>query len=455
MSADRSLLSTSTDLRRDRVEHAPPSSRSVRNRSGSMTRLIRARPFTTRPSPSTSRGRWTPKRLRRKPEGDRDRHEVLRATFPMVGHRPVVVIHGESTAVLSVIDVTTGSETDRLERVRRACEEDARRPFDLVRGPVLRLVLYRLSPAEHILLVNVHHIVFDGWSLSIFFKELATLYTAFSEGQPSPLPPLSIPFSDIAREQRQHLEGEVLNDLIAFWRKKLEGIPPHLALPYDHPLQAGMNFRGGRHLIALDHDLSRLLKDLSRGEGATLYMTLLAALAALLQRYTGQTDIVVAAPTAGRVSANTRGLIGNFINTLVLRTDVSGEPTFRELIARARRTALDAYSHQELPFNTLVSALNPERDATGASLLQVMLVLQNNPSPAMAMPGLTTEVLDVSTGRALYDLAIELWERDGRIVGWFDYDRDLFEGETIARMTEHFRRCWKRPRKIPTGPSPS
>jgi amino acid adenylation domain-containing protein len=356
-----------------------------------------------------------------------------------VGHRPVLVIHPDSTPVLSAIEVTDEAETDRIERVKLACEEEARRPFDLVRGPILRLVLYRLSTTEHVLLVTAHHIVFDGWSVGIFLNELVTLYSAFLEGRLSPLTALSIQYSDIARDQRQNLQGEVLDDLIAFWKKNLEGMPPHLALPYDHSMQAGMNFRGARHLFELDEELARSLKDLSRREGATLYMTLLAGLAALLHRYTGQTDIVVAAPTAGRVSTRTRALIGNLINTLVLRTDVSGAPTFRELIARARRTALDALSHQDLPFNTLVGSLNPERDASGASLVQVLLVLQNNPLPALEMPGLTAEVLDICTGRALYELTIELWERNGRLVGWFDYDRDLFEAGTIARMAGHLR----------------
>ncbi len=380
------------------------------------------------------------------------RHEILRTTFPTVGHRPVQVIHPDSTPVLSVIELMNVGETDRLEQVKLACEEEARRPFDLVRGPILRSMLYRLSPAEHVLLVTTHHIVFDGWSLGIFLNELTSIYAAFLEGRPSPLRALSIQYSDFAHDKRQNLQGEVLDDLIAFWRKKLEGVPPQLALPYDHPSQAGMNFRGGRHLIALDEDLTRSLKDLSRGEGATLYMTLLAGLAALLHRYTGQTDIVIATPTAGRVSTKTRALIGNLINTLVLRTDVSGEPTLRELISRARRTALDALSHQELPINTLVSALNPERDASGASLVRVMLVLQNNPFPALAMPGLTTEVLDIYTGRALYDLAIEIWERDGRLVGWFDYDSDLFEAGTIARMAGHFGTLLKAAAKEPDRP---
>ena len=302
------------------------------------------------------------------------RHEVLRATFPTVEHRPVQVIHTDS--VLALSKVTDGCLVDRLERTNLACEEECRRPFDLVRGPLVRATLYRLSPTEHVLMVTAHHIAFDGWSIGIFLKELVTLYAAFSEGRPSPLPELPIQYPDFAHSQRQSLQGEVLDKLVSYWRRNLEGIAPHLALPFDHPVQSGRNYRGGRHPLALGEELTASLKALSRREGATVYMTLLAGLAALLHRYTGQTDIVVGTPTAGRLSVKTRPLIGDFINTLVLRTDLSGRPTFRELIGRARRTALEAYFHQELPFNRLVSSLNPERGSSGSSLIQVTLFLQ-------------------------------------------------------------------------------
>ena len=303
-----------------------------------------------------------------------------------------------------------------MKRAVIACEEECRRPLDLLLGPVLRLTLYRLSANEHVLLMTVHHIVFDGWSLGIFLKELVSLFAAFSAGRPSPLPGLPIRHSDFALSQRQELEGEVLEKLLAFWRKNLEGIPPHLALPFDHPLRSGRNYRGARHSLVLGEELTRSLKDRSRDEGATLYMALLAGLAALLYRYTGQSDVLIGAPTASRMSAKGRALIGNFVNTLVLRTSVSDGLTFRELIARARRTALDAFAHQDLPFNVLVSELNPERDSTGSSLVQVMLTLQNSPRPAVEIPGLKFELLDIYTGRALYDLAIEFQERAGRLV---------------------------------------
>ena len=368
------------------------------------------------------------------------RHEVMRAKFPALRHRPVQVVSQVTAATLAKIDLTEGDSAERMKRVVLACEEECRQPLDLLAGPVFRLTLYRLSPAEHVLLLTVHHIVFDGWSLGILLKELVSLFAAFSAGRPSPLPDLAIRHSDFALSQRKDLQGEVLEKLLTFWRKNLEGIPPHLALPFDHPLQSGRNYRGARHSLVLGEELTRSLKDRSRDEGATLYMALLAGLAALLYRYTGQSDVVIGAPTANRMSAKGRALIGNFVNTLVLRTSVSDSLTFRELIARARRTALDAFSHQDLPFNVLVSELNPERDSTGSSVVQVMLTLQNSPRPAAEMPGLKFELLDIYTGRALYDLAIEFQERAGRLVGWFDYDSDLFKAATIARMGGHFRR---------------
>ncbi len=367
------------------------------------------------------------------------RHEVLRATFPAVGHNPVQVVTADPSVTLARVDLADGEPADRMKRVVLACEEECRRPLDLLCGPVLRLTLYRLSPTEHVLLMTVHHIVFDGWSLGIFLKELVSLYAAFTEGRPSPLPDLPVRHSEFASSQRRGLQGEIRDELLAFWRRNLEGIPPQLALPFDHPLQSGRNYHGGRHSLVLGEELTRTLKDRSRHEEATLYMTLLAGVTALLYRYTGQTDVVVGAPTAARMSAKARPLIGNFVNTLVLRTSVSGGPTFRELIARARRSALDALSHQELPFNMLVSELNPERDSTGSSLVQVMFTLQNSPRPPVEIPGLTFELLDIYTGRALYDLAIEFQERSGRLVGWFDYDADLFDARTIARMAAHFQ----------------
>ena len=222
------------------------------------------------------------------------RHEVLRATFPAVCHRPIQLVSHDQAVTLAQVDLSDGEAANRMERVVQACEEECRRPLDLLAGSVLRFVLYRLSARENVLLMTVHHIVFDGWSLGIFLKELASLLAAFSAGLPSPLPELSIRHSEFALEQRASLQGEVLEQLMGFWRKNLEGIPPHLALPFDRPLQSGRHYRGGRHPLVLGEELTQALKNLSRDEGATLYMTLVAGLAALLYRYTGQTDVVLA-----------------------------------------------------------------------------------------------------------------------------------------------------------------
>ena len=369
----------------------------------------------------------------------RGRRRVLRATFPTVGPRPVQAVHGELAAI-SIVDLTSESPIDRLGRARSACEKEARRPFDLAEGPNFRFDTLPAVPTEHVLLIVVHHIAFDGWSIGLLLQELATLYTAYSEGGTSPLPEPPIRYSDFACDQRQRLSGEVLDGHVAFWRTCLHGIPPHLALPFDHLVSAGRNYRGGRHPVVVGEELTEPLKALSRSEGVTLYMSLLAAFAALISRYTGEDDVMIGTPIAQRpMSAKTRALLGAFMNTVVLRTDLSGEPSFRELIARTRRTALAAYAHQELPYNILVGALNPDRDSTGPSLLQVMLIFQNMPDRPLELPGLKLELWDIHTGATRFDLTLELRERAGRIVGWFDYDRDLFNAGTIDGMAGHFQ----------------
>ena len=276
--------------------------------------------------------------------------------------------------------------------MKLACEEEIRRPFDLAQGPLLRFTLFRISANRHVFMVTVHHIAFDGWSLDVFVKELATLYASFSEGQRfSAARSARICYSDFARGQRSRLQGKVLDDLVAFWRGKLDGVPPHLALPFDHPVSSGRKYRGRRLSFELGEELNASLKELQPVLGGDAPMALLATLTSFLSRYTGQTDLVIGTPTAGRMAVNTRGILGAFINTLVVRTDLSGEPTFRELLARMRRSVLDTYSHQELPFSILVSEVNPERDSSGSSLLQVMLSLHNTAALNLEIPGVRVE----------------------------------------------------------------
>jgi amino acid adenylation domain-containing protein len=367
------------------------------------------------------------------------RHDVLRARFHPVAHRPTQIIADDPDVTFRTVDLTDVPADDRVERAKLACQADCRRPFSLLKGPLYRFTLYRLAPDEHVFLATLHHIVFDGWSIGIFLKELTGLYAAFAEGRPSPLPALPVGYCELGVKERQTLSAEAVERLVAFWRKHLAGIPPHLALPFDHPVRSGRHYRGGRFPVELSEELTIAVKTLSRAESVTVFMTVLSALAALLYRYTGQMDIVIGTPIAGRRSVKSRSLLGAFVNTLVLRTDLSGGPTFRELIARARRSTHDAFAHQELPYNQLVRALNPERDATGASIVQIMLVLQNMPHPELQIPGLTIELLDIFIGAAKYDLTLELENRAGRLTGWFDYDSDLFDRPTVARLAGHFQ----------------
>lgn len=368
------------------------------------------------------------------------RHEALRATFPAVEDRPVQLVrdHDDEARILAEVDVPDGDEPARMGWVMRACEEESRRPFDLARGPLMRGVLFRLSASSHVLIVLTHHIIFDGWSVGVFTSELAGLYASFLEGRPSPLPGLPMAPSEVHRRQRQRLGGEAKEKLVSYWRKKLEGCPRRLALPTDHRPPDERKSPGARYPIELDEGLTSSLKALGRGEGTTLFTTLQAALLVLLHRYTGSEDLLICTPTAGRDRVETRPLIGFFVNLLVLRTDLSGRPTFRELLDRVRRTTFEAYAHQELPFHELIGSLNPERGpTTGTPLIQVMLALQNYPMPPAEFPGLASELLDVHTGTAKFDLTLELQERGGRLVGWFEYDRELFEVGTIARMAGH------------------
>ncbi|MGH7931425.1 MAG: condensation domain-containing protein, partial [Candidatus Binatia bacterium] len=304
------------------------------------------------------------------------RHEALRTTFRSVEGSPQQVVASGLTLPLPVMDLSHRCESDRENEARRLAAEEARRPFDLSRGPLLRAILLRLHQEEHFLLLNMHHIVSDGWSMGVFFREISVLYEAYSNGKPSPLAELPIQYADYAVWQRNRLQGEVLETQLSYWEKQLEDIST-LDLPTDRPRPAAQSFRGARLSLELSKELTEGLKALSRKERVSLFMTLLAAFQTLLHRYTGRDDIAVGSPIAGRNRAEIEGLIGFFINTLVLRADLSGNPTFRELLARVREAALGAYDHQDVPFEKLVQELHPERNLNQSPLFQVMFVLQN------------------------------------------------------------------------------
>jgi amino acid adenylation domain-containing protein len=316
-------------------------------------------------------------------------------------------------------------------------DAEAVRPFDLQHGPLLRAMLLRKSDEEHGLSLIIHHIVMDGWSIEIFMGELIVLYEAFSANQPSPLADLPLQYADFAAWQREWIAGGVLEDQLAYWKKQLSGDLPMLEAPTDHPRPQRLTYRGADGDFALTQDLVERLNELGHNEGATLFMTLMAALLTLLHRYTGQEDIILGTAVAGRNHAEIEKLIGFFINTLVLRTDLSGNPTFRELLGRVREVALGANEHQDVPFEKLVEELQPERDLSRHPFFQVMVNFQNAPAETPASQGLKITPRDIGN-QTRFDLELHLWAGPDGLIGNFIYNTDLFEPSTIARMLKHF-----------------
>jgi hypothetical protein len=367
------------------------------------------------------------------------RHEVLRTTFVVADGEPVQVV-GEPFAVqVPVVDLGAVPVTQREDEAVRLATEEARRPFDLAVGPLLRAKLLRLGVADFVFVVTMHHIVSDGWSMAIFWRELAALYEAETLGRAAALPALPVQYGDYAAWQREWLSGELLERQLAYWRERLAGLP-QLGLPTDRPRPAVQSFRGAHHPVAVSAEVTRQLKALAQQEGATLFMVLLAAFCVLLARYSGQSDIVVGSPIAGRTRAELESLIGFFINTLVLRCDVSGEPTFRELVGRVREVALGAYAHQDIPFEKLVEEVQPERDLSRNPLCQVSMQVFSAPKGAqVAGPAAAaTSVLELDRGNAVFDLVLTLWEHDQGLGGHIEYSCDLFDAATIDRLARHF-----------------
>jgi amino acid adenylation domain-containing protein len=369
------------------------------------------------------------------------RHESLRTRFGVVNRMPVQVIDEAPEFTLAVLDLSTVVEGEREAEARRVATEESQRPFDLSAGPLLRASVLRLSEQEHVLLCTMHHIISDGWSMGVLIRELTTLYEAYATGQESPLPELGIQYADYAHWQREWLQGEVLEQQLNYWKQQLDGAPAVLELPTDYPRPAVQTFNGAHQSLTLPVELTTALKALTQREGVTLFMTLLAAFQTLLWRYSGQEDIVVSTGIANRNRAETEPLIGFFVNTLVLRTDLSGEPPFTGLLRRVREVTLGAYAHQDVPFELLVEALAPERDARYTPLFQVMLVLQNAPMSEEAKPeGLQVSRLGGESGTAKFDLTLFVEERGEEMGLVLEYNTDLFAGATIEEMLESFRR---------------
>ena len=366
------------------------------------------------------------------------RHEGLRTTFSMVEGEPIQVIAASLTIAMSLVDLQELPPDKRELRARQMMTEEAKSHFDLAQGPLLRSALIRLGPQHHILLVTMHHIVSDGWSMGVFFHELSVLYQAYASGEKSPLPELPIQYKDFALWQRQWLQGDTLATQLSYWKQQLEAAPV-LELPADHPRSPAQTYRGARHSLVLSKALSDALMMLSQQENVTLFMTLLAAFQILLQRYTGQSDITVGSPIAGRHQVEVEGLIGFFLNSLVLRADLSDNPSFPDLLARVRQIALDAYTHQDLPFEKLLEELRPDRDLSRTPLFQVFFnMLEFGEDKALNLPGVTAELLEIDEPASNFDLTLYAGERDGAV--WFSmvYNRDLFEPATISRLMGHY-----------------
>ncbi|WP_445240991.1 amino acid adenylation domain-containing protein [Microcoleus vaginatus] len=340
---------------------------------------------------------------------------------------------------LPLIDLSDRSPDDRQAEVQRLSALQARDPFDLGQSSLLRAQLLRLDFTEHVLLLTVHHIVFDGWSLGVFLRELAEFYQAFSSDRLPLLSPLPIQYADFATWQRQQLQGEILETQLAYWKQQLSGSLPILNLPTDFPRPAVQTFQGARQTWELPKDLSLALAQLGQQEKATLFMTLLAAFKTLLYRYTGQTDILVGSPIANRNRSEIEALIGFFVNTLVLRSDLNGNPSFRELLSSVREVALGAYAHQDVPIEKLVEELQPERDLSYSPLFQVAFALQNGLTQTIELPGLTLNSHEIDTGTANFDLMLFLEETERGLTATWEYSTNLFQPSTIARMQGHFQ----------------
>ncbi|MEH2088948.1 amino acid adenylation domain-containing protein [Nostoc sp.] len=368
------------------------------------------------------------------------RHEVLRTTFSTLDGKPTQVIASPTALTLPCYDLQGLSAEEQTDQIQQIANSQASQPFDLAVGPLVKFTLLQLSNQEYVLLLKMHHIIYDGWSLNIFFDELSQLYAAFTQGLPNPLPELPIQYADFAFWQRQWLTGVVLERQLAYWEKQLADAPVVLELPTDKPRPLVQTFRGGVERFQLDRDLTQRLKQLSQESNATLFMTLLAAFLVLLDRYSGQSDIIVGSPIANRNSPQLEKLMGFFANTLALRGDLSGNPSFVDFLAQVRQTTLSAYAHQDLPFEMLVEKLQPERDLSRNPLVQVMFSLQNDAQSSWDLPGLTIQNISLPLDETVkFDLEVNYWEVYGGLEGVWSYSADLFDAATIVRIAQHFQ----------------
>jgi amino acid adenylation domain-containing protein len=366
------------------------------------------------------------------------RHELLRTSFPEIDGKPAQVIAHELSVSINLADLTQFPVDERESEVQRRAKEDVQRPFNLGKAPLLRLALLRLRPDEHILLAVMHHIISDGWSLGVFVHELTEFYGAFSANRISPLPALKIQYADYAVWQCESLPGDMLRSQLAYWERRLAGAPPVLNLPTDHDYPERQGYQGRKLTINLPLSLTASVRALAASEGVTLFMMLLAAWKVLLCHLSGQVDLVVGTAIAGRNHSEIEPLIGFFVNTLPLRTDLSGNPDVRELLLRVRSVCLEAYAHQDLPFEKLVERLRPRRDSARSPIVQVMFVLENAPLPELRLSDLKVAPFPVDSCSAKVELALLASEDQDTIACHLEYNTALFEEKTVSRMAANY-----------------
>ncbi|UKO96129.1 non-ribosomal peptide synthetase [Nostoc sp. UHCC 0870] len=368
-----------------------------------------------------------------------NRHESLRMYFPTIAGQPQIAIRKlDEIEVLTVQDCRNFDEYPESPSIQGLIDAHTQETFDLNTGPLFKAKLLQLQDHKCVLAINMHHIISDGWSMGVFVRELRQAYTAFSQGETPNLAPLPVQYSDYAAWQRNWLQGEVLENQINYWKHQLQDASPLLELPTDYPRPAEQSYRGDRYLYSLTPELSTAVKAFSQQQGVSLYMTLLATLNILLSRYSRQNDLCIGSPIANRTHSQTESLIGFFVNTLVLRNQINPEQSFIELLQRTRQTCLDAYAHQDIPFEVLVEKLQPERSMSYNPLFQVMFALENNESPELGLPGLEIQWLGVECAIAKFDLSLMVMEEDNQLNCSWEYATDLFENVTIQRMAEQF-----------------
>jgi amino acid adenylation domain-containing protein len=366
------------------------------------------------------------------------RHESLRTGFSHgTDAHPRQIVRPATNLQIARKDLRDVPVEQREATLQRLASDEARNPFDLTKDILLRVTLFSVGEIEHVLLVTMHHIISDAWSLGVLYNEVNHVYASLAAGRPARLPEVPVQYADFASWQRQLLAGDALNKEIDFWKGQLSGMSP-LDLPLDRVRPAQQTFLGALETLSLPEELARELKALSRREGVTLFMTLLAAFKTLLHRYTQQSDLAVGTPVSGRTQCDTENLIGFFVNTLVLRTDVSGDPTFQELLQRVRQVVLDGDAHKQLPFERVVTELQPERSAGTSPLFQVMFIVQGPPNPPLQLPGVKGEQIQIDNGTSKFDLSLVIFEGPGTLTAAFEYNTDLFERARVRRMLRQF-----------------